>query len=149
MSRHLYGQDDAEYEVFLPYFAETKLKTTHRSGYKLHVTVSLKHHDQLARAVLPILLELRTHHKVVLPRMYERFNTGDSAGKFITVYAGPLGPATRIILTIDKVLTRLGAAGVQRGPTPMNRQSAYTVPEEEIGGSGFITWLWLDNLTRG
>ena len=149
MSRHLYGQDDAEYEVYLPYFAETKLKTSHRSGYKLHITVSVEHHVQLAQAILPMLRDLRAHHKVVLPRMYERFNTGDSAGKFITVYAGPLGPATRIILRIDPVLTGLRAGGVQPGPTPMNRQAGYTEAEEEIGGSGMITWLWLDNLTRG
>lgn len=147
MSRHLYGQDDSEYEVYLPYFAETKLKTPHRSGYKLHVTVSVEHHVQLAHAILPMLRG--THHKVVLPRMYETFNTTDSAGKFITVYAGPLGPATRIILTIDPVLSGLRAGGIQPGPMPMNRQAGYAEAEEEIGGSGMITWLWLDNLRRG
>ena len=149
MSRHLYGQDDSEYEVYLPFFAETKVKTPHRSGYKLHVTVAVEHHVQLARVILPTLRILHTHHKVVLPGRYETFNTGDSAGKFITVYAGPIGPATRIILTIDPVLAGLRAGGVQPGPTPMNRQAGYTEAEEEIGGSGMITWLWLDNLRRG
>jgi hypothetical protein len=32
---------------------------------------------------------------------------------------------------------------------PMNRQAGYAEAEEEIGGSGMITWLWLDNLRRG
>ena len=41
---HLYGQPDDEYEVFLP-FAETLVKTSHRSGYKLHVTVTTQHHE--------------------------------------------------------------------------------------------------------
>jgi hypothetical protein len=103
----------------------------------------------LARVILPTLRILHTHHKVVLPGTYARFNTGDSAGKFITVYAGPLGPASRIVSTIDTVLTGLRAGGVEPGPTPMNRQAGYAEPEEAIGGSGMITWVWLDNLRRG
>jgi hypothetical protein len=145
---HLYGQPDDEYEVFLP-FAETKLKTRHNSGYKLHVTVSVEHHERLARVILATLRILHTHHKVVLPGFYERFNNGDSAGKFITVYAGPTGPAWRIISTIDPVLSGLRAGGVQPGPMPRNRQANYAEPEQIVGTSGMITWLRLDNLRRG
>lgn len=144
---HLYGQPDDEYEVFLP-FAETFVKTPYRSGYKLHVTVSTEHHVRLAHVILATLRLLHTHHKVVLPGLYANFNAGEQAGKFITVYAGPLGPARRIIDTIDPVLLRLRRSGVRPGPTPMNRQTGHALPEEHVGHSGMITWLWLDNLTR-
>jgi hypothetical protein len=147
-THHLYGQPDNEYAVFLP-FAETLVKTPHRSGYKLHVTVSTQHHDQLARVILPTLRLLHTHHKVVLPGFYERFNSGLQAGKFITVYAGPDGPTRRIVETLDPVLARLRQNGIQPGPTPMNRQLNYAEPEEYVGTSGMMTWLWLENLTRG
>ena len=93
---HLYGQPDNEYEVFLP-FAETLVKTSHRSGYKLHVTVTTQHHEQLAAGILPALRLLRTHHKVVLPGFYTNFNAGEQGGKFITVYAGP--PDARVALS--------------------------------------------------
>lgn len=144
---HLYGQPHDEYEVFMP-FAETLLKTRHRSGYKLHITVSTQHHAQLAHVILATLRLLHTHHKVVLPGFYERFNSGLQAGKFITIYAGPAGPAQRIIETIDPVLSGLRQSGIEPGPMPMNRQTGHTQPEEVIGSSGMITWLWLDNLRR-
>ena len=147
-THHLYGQPGNEYEVFLP-FAETLVKTPHRSGYKLHVTVSTQHHEQLASVILPTLRLLHTHHKVVLPGCYERFNSGLQAGKFITVYAGPDGPARRIVETLDPVLMRLRQKGIQPGPTPKNRQLNHAQAEEYVGISKMLTWLWLDNLTRG
>jgi hypothetical protein len=143
----LYGQPSSEYELFLP-FAETLLKTPHRSGYKLHVTVSTEHHVQVGFVILATLRLLHVHHKVVIPGSYADFNTGRQAGKFITVYAGPLGPARRIIDTIDPVLLRMRQSGIEPGPTPMNRQTGHAEPEEHVGESGMITWLWLDNLTR-
>jgi hypothetical protein len=145
---HLYGQPDNEYEVFLP-FAETLVKTPHRSGHKLHITVSLQHHQQLARVILPTLRLLYTHHKVILPNFYANYGSGPLAGKFITVYAGPPQAAQRIIETIDPVLARLRQQDrVQPGPTPTNRQTGHADPEEFVGNSGMITWLWLDNLRR-
>jgi hypothetical protein len=146
-STHIYGQPDDEYELFLP-FAETLLKTPHRSGHKLHVTVSLQHHEELARVILPTLRLLHTHHKVIIPGWYANHGTGGLAGKFITVYAGPPEAAQRIIDTLDPVLMRLRQGGVQPGPTPMNRQTGHTEPEEFVGTSGLMTWLWLDNLRR-
>jgi hypothetical protein len=145
---HLYGQPDSEYEVFLP-FGETLVKTPHRSGHKLHVTVSLQHHQQLAAVILPTLRLLHTHHKVILPGLYVNHGSGPLAGKFITVYAGPPLAARRVIETIDPVLARLRyQEGVQPGPTPTNRQTGHTEHEEFVGNSGMITWLWLDNLRR-
>jgi hypothetical protein len=144
---HLYGQPDNEYEVFMP-FAETVLKTPHQSGWKLHVTVSTEHHEQLARVALPTLRLLHTHHKVVLPHFYAGFNAGPQAGKFITVYAGPEPAALRIVDTLDPVLSRLRHGGVRPGPVPMNRQSNHTQPEEAAGASGVIYRLWLNNLRR-
>ena len=145
---HLYGQPDNEYEVFLP-FAETLVKTPHSTGYKLHVTVTTPHHEQLAAGILPTLRRLRTHHKVVLPGFYANFNAGEQGGKFITVYAGPPDATRRIVETIDPVLARLRRSGIQPGPTPMNRQLNHQVAEEFVGRSGMITWLWLQNLRRG
>ena len=145
---HLYGQPDNEYEVFLP-FAETFVKTRHQSGYKLHVTVSTEHHAELANVILATLRLLHTHHKVVLPGLYANFNMGEQAGKFITVYAGPEAPARRIVDTIDPVLMRLRQNGIRPGPTPMNRQTGHDRPEEFVGTSRMITWLWLENLRRG
>ena len=52
----------------------------------------------------------------------------------------------RIINVIDPVLTRLRQRGVEPGPWPMNRQANDTVPEEQVGDSGMISRLWLDNL---
>ena len=89
---HLYGQPDEEYDIFVPWFAETKIKTPHRSGWKLHITVSTQHHVRLAGVILPTLRLLHTHHKVVLPGQYPVFNESPQGGKFITVYAGPEAP---------------------------------------------------------
>ena len=86
---------------------------------------------------------------MVMPGQYPTFNQGTQAGKFITVYAGPDGPAQRIIDVIDPVLLRLRLGGVQPGPWPMNRQANHTVPEEVVGESGMIARIWLDNLLRG
>ena len=125
------------------------MKTPHRSGYKLHVTVTTQHHEQLAEVILATLRLLYTHHKVVLPRLYANFNAGLQAGKFITVYAGPAEATRRIVDTIDPVLARLRRDGILPGPTPMNRQLNHSVAEEFVGESGMLTWLWLDNLRRG
>ena len=63
---------------------ETLVKTPHRSGHKLHVTVSLQHHQQLAAVILPTLRLLHTHHKVILPGLYANYGSGPLAGKFIS-----------------------------------------------------------------
>jgi hypothetical protein len=143
---HLYGQPDEEYEVFLPWFAETYIKTPHQAGYKLHVTVTTQHHLRLAGVILPTLRLLHTHHKVVLPGQYPVFNQTPQGGKFITVYAGPEAAAQRIIETIDPALARLRRGGVEPGPWPMNRQAAHGTPEDPVGTSGMISCLWLNNL---
>lgn len=149
MSDLVYGQPSDEYEVFNLPFAETRVRTRHRSGYKLHVTVSTQHHAELAAVILPTLRVLHTHHKVVMAGFYEGFNAGRQQGKFITVYAGPEQPARRIVDTIDPVLMRLKQGGVQPGPRPMNRQLNHSVPEDFVGRSQMITWLWLDDLMHG
>jgi hypothetical protein len=149
MPFHLYGQPHGEYELFLPTFAETLIKCPYRSGWKLHVTVSTQHFVQLAGLILPRLRLLHTHHKMVLPGAYPAFNQSTQGGKFITVYAGPDGPMQRIVNVIDPVLVRLRQSGIQPGPWPMNRQANHMVPEEEVGTSGMISRLWLDNLLHG
>jgi hypothetical protein len=149
MPFHLYGQPPGDYEIFFPTFAETLIKCPYRSGWKLHITVSTQHYVQLAGLILPRLRLLHTHHKMVLPGAYPAFNQGSQGGKFITVYAGPDGPAQRIINVIDPVLTRLRLSGIQPGPWPMNRQANHTVPEEAVGESVMISRLWLDNLLHG
>ncbi|TXL72016.1 hypothetical protein FHP25_27680 [Vineibacter terrae] len=146
----LYGQPDDEYDIYRDFtFAETKLKTEHISGFKLHVTVATGQHDQLARGILPTLRALHTHHKVVLPFRYATFNTGVQAGKFITVYAGPEEPAQDIVDAIDPVLVALRNQGINPGPVPMARPSNHTEMELPIGRSGMIRWLWLQDLKRG
>jgi len=144
----VYGQPNNAYELFGVTFAESRWKTPHRSGFKLHVTVATEHHDALARAVLPSLLALPTHHKVVITWRYADLNTGDQAGKFITIYAGPSSAAKPIVDRIDPILAGLRRQGVRPGPWPMSRQSHHTEPEIPIGQSGMISCLWLDNLLR-
>ena len=146
---HLYGQPDEEYDIFVPWFGETKIKSQHRSGWKLHITVSTLHHVRLAGVILPTLRLLHTHHKVVLPGQYPVFNESPQGGKFITVYAGPEAPQRRIVEIIDPVLMRLRRGGVQPGPWPMNRQSGHAEPEEPVGDSGMIARIWLEDLLRG
>ena len=64
-----------------------------QAGYKLHVTVTTQHHEAAgAASSSPTLRILHTHHKVVLPGFNTPTSTtGQQAGKFITVYAGPAG----------------------------------------------------------
>ena len=146
MPLHIYGQPHHEYALSFPTFAETLVRCPYRSGWKLHITVSTQHFVHLAGLILPRLRVLHTHHKVVLPGAYPAFNQSTQGGKFITIYAGPDGPMQRIINVIDPVLTRLRRNGIQPGPWPMNRQANHTVPEEQVGDSGMISRLWLDNL---
>jgi hypothetical protein len=145
----VYGQPSDAYELFNVTFAESKWKTPCRSGFKLHVTVSTEHHDTLARAVLPSLLSLPAHHKVVITWQYAAFNAGDQAGKFITIYAGPAAAANPIVDRIDPILIGLCRQGVRPGPRPMSRQANHKEPEIPIGRSGMITCLWLDDLLHG
>jgi hypothetical protein len=73
----------------------------------------------------------------------------DSTSASTSTISKEITTAQRIIETIDPVLARLRQQnGVQPGPRPTNRQTGHTEPEEFVGNSGMITWLWLDNLRR-
>lgn len=124
---YVYGQPTDQYDYFVPWYAETKLKTPAISGFKLHISVSEGTHDPLAREILPRLRDLQTHHKVILGGQYTLYNVqeqGASAGKFITIYAGPVEPMQQIVDAIDPVLNNLCSRGIVRpGPHPWSRQS--------------------------
>ncbi len=127
-----YGQPHDLYQFNFPWFAETRRQTTAIDGYKLHISVSEPTHDPLAREILPQLRDLETHHKVVLPGQYTNFNVEDhgaSAGKFITIYAGPFDVAQHIVDRVDPILVQMRERGaIQPGPHPWSRQSLVRPP---------------------
>lgn len=114
-----------------------------QSGYKLHVSAQPRDAERLARAVLPVLQRANLDHKVVYPlKEYEDMCRGDQAGKFITIYPGPLMTAYAALLgQLDPVLRQLRQAGVMPGPVPKDRQQGHAVSENRAGGTGFVWYI--------
>lgn len=112
-------------------------------GYKLHVTAVPRDAEKVAKAVLPILQKANYDHKVVYPLSeYEDLCKGDQAGKFITIYAGPLLTAyAEVVGLLAPVFRQLSQAGVGPGPTPMDRQKGHAVAEIRAGTSGFLWYI--------
>ena len=114
-----------------------------QGGYKMHVSVLPRDAEALAHAVLPVLQQANYDHKVVAPLSeYEEFCKTEQAGKFITIYIGPQ-PTARAALTgqLDPVFAQLRQAGVNPGPTPMDRQQGHQVAEHKSGNSGFLWYI--------
>lgn len=95
-------------------------------GWKLHISATPESAQQVAE-VLPKLRQMNIHHKVVFSRdKLVRLNSGDQAGKFITIYPKDIDEAKRIVKILDEVLAGRGLAG--------------TVVEGEraVGSSGLV-----------
>jgi hypothetical protein len=114
-----------------------------QSGYKLHVTVAPRDADKLARAVLPVLQKPNLDHKVVFPlNAYEEMCQGAQAGKFITIYPGPLMDSyIRLVGELDPLFNKLKQGGINPGPVPRDRQQGHSVAENKAGTSGFLWYI--------
>lgn len=114
-----------------------------QNGYKLHVSAQPREAERVARAVLPLLQKANLDHKVVYPlEAYEKMCRGDQAGKFITIYPGPvLEGYTRLLGQLDPFLNQLKASGLSPGPVPRDRQQSHTVAENKSGTSGFLWYI--------
>jgi len=114
-----------------------------QSGYKLHVTAQPRDVERVAKAVLPVLQQANLDHKVVYPQTaYEEMCKGDQAGKFITIYPGPLMQAYADLLgRLDPAFKQLRQAGIMPGPVPKDRQKGHSVAETKAGGSGFLWYI--------
>ncbi len=114
-----------------------------QSGYKLHVTAQPRDAERVAKAVLPALQKANLDHKVVYPQSaYGEMCQGLQAGKFITIYPGPLMDSyTRLLGELDPLLNRLKQGGVSPGAVPQDRQKGHTVAENKAGTSGFLWYI--------
>jgi hypothetical protein len=114
-----------------------------QAGYKLHVTAQPRDAERVAKAVLPVLQKANLDHKVVFPRSaYEEMCQGTQAGKFITIYPGPLMDSyLRLLGELDPLLNKLKQGGVSPGPVPKDRQQGHTVAENKAGTSGFLWYI--------
>lgn len=114
-----------------------------QAGYKLHVSAQPRDAEKVARAVLPVLQRANLDHKVVSPRTaYEEMCQGVQAGKFITIYPGPLMDSyIRLVGELEPVLNGLRTGGVSPGPTPRDRQQGHTIAENKAGTSGFLWYI--------
>jgi hypothetical protein len=114
-----------------------------QSGYKLHVTAWPRDVEKVAKAVLPLLQKANLDHKVVYPqRAYEEMCQGLQAGKFITIYPGPvLEGYTRLLGQLDPLLNQLKQGGISPGPVPRDRQQGHTIAENKSGTSGFLWYI--------
>ncbi|MBM3621600.1 MAG: hypothetical protein FJX20_13030 [Alphaproteobacteria bacterium] len=115
----------------------------YQSGYKFHVSVQSRDAEKVAKAVLPVLQRANLDHKVVYPlSAYEDMCKGAQAGKFITIYIGPLVTAyAELKRQLDPVFAQLTQAGVSPGPTPQDRQKGHSVAENKAGSSGFLWYI--------
>lgn len=127
MANDIYGQplESKGYDIvdsmIMPYWKPAlrdlgkRVEHPFQNGYKLHVTVMPRDADRLARAVLQVLQQANLDHKVVYPlNAYEEMCQGEQAGKFITIYPGPV---------------------------PKDRQKGHTVAENKAGTSGFLWYI--------
>ena len=114
-----------------------------QNGYKMHVSVLPRDAEKLAKAVLPVLQRANYDHKVVSPlTAYEDLCRGDQAGKFVTIYIGPLMTAYATLLgQLDPVFKQLKQAGISPGPVPRDRQQGHAVAETKAGGTGFLWYI--------
>lgn len=114
-----------------------------QNGYKLHVTARPSDVEKVAKAVLPLLQQSNLDHKVVYPQSaYEEMCRGDQAGKFITIYPGPvLEGYTRLLGQLDPLLNKLKQGGTMPGPIPKDRQKGHAVSELKSGTSGFLWYI--------
>ena len=114
-----------------------------QAGYKLHVSAQPRDAERVAKAVLPTLQRANLDHKVVYPqRAYEEMCQGPQAGKFITIYPGPLMDSyLRLLGELDPLFNRLRQVGVNPGPVPQDRQQGHTVAENRAGTSGFLWYI--------
>lgn len=105
---------------------------------KYHVSTDVTCAAALAAVALPILREMRLHHKVVQSRSYlERLQAGDQAGKFITIY-------TPLKFIQSELVDKLGGAlaatpGLRPSPRiPRARQYQHVFAERWIDNRMFI-----------
>lgn len=112
-------------------------------GYKFHVTAQPRDAEKVAQAVLPVLQRANLDHRVVCPLSeYEDMCQGEQAGKFITIYAGPLVTAyAELMGQLAPVFRQLAQGGVGPGPVPKDRQQGHQVAEHKAGGSGFLWYI--------
>lgn len=155
MASDIYGQPlgskgyDIVDSMIMPYWKPAlrdlgkRVEHPFQNGYKLHVTVMPRDADRLARAVLPVLQQANLDHKVVFPlNAYEEMCQGEQAGKFITIYPGPLMDSyTRLLGQLDPLLNKLKQAGINPGPIPKDRQKGHTIAENKAGTSGFLWYI--------
>lgn len=135
--------------VIMPYWKPAlrdlgkRVEHPFQAGYKLHVTAQPRDAEKVAKAVLPVLQNANLDHKVVYPlSAYEDMCQGDQAGKFITIYPGPLMTAYANLLgLLDPAFKQLALAGTMPGPVPRDRQKGHTVAETKAGGSGFLWYI--------
>lgn len=96
-------------------------------GWKLHVSADAEQAGELAEICLPLLREMKVHHKIVgTVDDYVNVMTGGQTGKLITIYAHTSDMAERVVARIDPAIA---AAGI-RGPV--------VAEEQPIGSSGTI-----------
>jgi hypothetical protein len=105
---------------------------------KFHVSTEVECAGRLAAVALPILRDMNLYHKIVQSRSkLEQLQAGDSAGKFITIYA-PL------YLPQGELVERLGGAlaatpGLRPSPRiPRARQFNYVFMERWLDERMFI-----------
>ncbi|HUG61416.1 MAG TPA: hypothetical protein VMP03_06205 [Methylomirabilota bacterium] len=105
---------------------------------KYHVSSDISCAAGVAAVALPILRELGLYHKVVrMPADYARMQTGNQAGKFITIYA-PLN------IQHDALVSRLGDAlsgtpGLRPSPTiPRSRRYRHVFAEQPLDRGMFV-----------
>lgn len=132
--------------VTMPYWQpalrhhERRVEHPFQFGYKFHVSAQPHDAERMARAVLPVLQRGNLDHKVVYPvEAYEAMCETEQAGKFITIYAGPMVHAcARLIGDLDPILMRLRSEGIVPGPQCMDRSQKHSVAETASGKSGML-----------
>ncbi|MET0527138.1 MAG: hypothetical protein ABW003_02120 [Microvirga sp.] len=114
-------------------------------GYKMHLSAHLDDAEQVAGLVLPLLRDMKIHHKIVTsPHNYERLNSGKQQGKFITIYCGPsMDTFLSIVKNLDPLLMM---SRTRPGPQPSIRIGGGL--ETRIGTTGHLTYFAIDDFRR-
>jgi hypothetical protein len=105
---------------------------------KYHVSTDVSCAAALAAVALPILRDMGLYHKIVQSRSrLERMQTGDQAGKFITIYAPPHSAERELV---DRLGGALAATpGLRPSPTiPRARQYGHVFMERWLDERMFI-----------
>ena len=104
---------------------------------KYHVSSALHCAGGVASAVLPVLRKMRLYHKVVQRESsYSKMQTGDQAGKLITIYAPVSIDHDGLVSAIDGAVE---GRSLEPSPSfPRSRKHRYVFAEQPWGRHLFL-----------